>query len=32
MFVSWPVPNGKGSDAAPQGYGIWDYSGGDATS
>lgn len=25
MFVSWPVPRGKGSDAAPQGDGIWDH-------
>ena len=26
MFVSWPVPRGKGSNAAPQGDGIWDHS------
>jgi hypothetical protein len=24
MFVSWPVPKCKGSDAATQGNGIWD--------
>ena len=26
MYVSWPVPRGKGSNAAPQGDGIWDHS------
>ena len=25
MYVSWPVPRGKGSNAAPQGDGIWDH-------
>lgn len=25
MCVSWQVQRGKGSDAAPQGNGIWDH-------
>lgn len=25
MFVPWPVPQGNGSNAAPQGNGIWNH-------